>query len=256
MKKYIFGERNGVYIIDLQKTMEAIAVACNFIRGVAAKGGYILFVGTKKQAQQIIKEEALRCGAFYVNERWLGGAITNFQTIRKSVRRLNDIDKMQQDGIFEALKKKEVAHLNKEKAKLLKNLEGIRKMERLPDAIYVIDTNAELTAVLEANRLSIPIVGLLDTNCNPDKVEYVIPGNDDAIRSIKLITNLLVEAIMEGRRMFSDNKPQEEQDAILEAEMAQRLAAESELVEIAESEEDKKKEDEGKGIKKKSKIVK
>lgn len=257
MKKYIFGERNGVYIIDLQKTIECITEARNFLRETAEKGGYILFVGTKKQAQQIIKEEASRCGAFYVTERWLGGTITNFQTIRKSVHRLEEIEKMKQDGTFDALKKKEVAQLTKETAKLLKNLEGIRYMERLPNVIYVIDSNVEATAVREANRLSIPLVGLLDTNCNPANVDYVIPGNDDAIRSIKLITFLLVEAILEGRTKFMEGKSAEAEKAALKAAAAEKeAAAGSELVEIAETEEEKEKEKEEKVIKRKRKIVK
>jgi len=245
MKKYIFGERNGVYIIDLQKTIEGLTAACNFLRGVAAKGGYILFVGTKKQAQQIVKDEAIRCGAFYVNERWLGGTITNFQTIRKSVRRLEDIEKMKEDGTFEALKKKEVSHLTKEMAKLLKNLEGIRNMDRLPDAIYVIDANVEATAVREVARLSIAAAGLLDTNCNPDSIDYVIPGNDDAIRSIKLVTGLLVEAILEGRKKFVDDKAIAAEEAAQAAASAEKdVAADSKLVEMAETTEEEQKEKE------------
>lgn len=243
MERYIFGERNGIYIIDLQKTIAGIATACDFLRNIAASGGYILFVGTKKQAQQIIKEEAIRCGAFYVVERWLGGTITNFQTIRKSIHRLGEIEKMKEDGTFAALKKKEVSHLMKEMTKLLKNLEGIRKMEKLPKAMYIIDANVEDTAVREAKRLSIPVVGLLDTNCNPDNVNYVIPGNDDALRSIKLITHLLTEAILEGRRKFADDKSAEEAAETAAMEAA-NIPAESELVEIVETEEEQQKEKE------------
>lgn len=260
MKRYIFGERNGVYIIDLQKTMEGLMAACAFLRETASKGGHILFVGTKKQAQQIIKEEALRCNAFYVSERWLGGAITNFQTIRKSVKRLEEIENMKEDGTFEALKKKEVAYLTKEMTKLIRNLEGIRNMGRLPSAIYVVDSNIEATAVREANRLSIPVVGLLDTNCDPDKIDYVIPGNDDAIRSIKLITSLLVEAILEGRRKYLEGSPAEAKEAVVPASKAKEETplTESELVEMAESEEEKEKEKEveGKVVKKKKRIIK
>ncbi|MDD5449423.1 MAG: 30S ribosomal protein S2 [Candidatus Omnitrophica bacterium] len=257
MKTYIFGERNGVYIIDLQKTIECLTTACNFLRGIAETGGYILFVGTKKQAQQIIKEEAQRCGAFYVTERWLGGTITNFQTIRKSVHRLEEIEKMREDGTFDALKKKEVSQLTKEMGKLNKNLEGIRRMEHLPKAIYIIDSNAEATAVREAQRLSIPSVGLLDTNCNPEKIDYVIPGNDDAIRSIRLITSLLVNAIAEGRQKFIEQKSAEEkEEAEKEAQEAKEAAIASELVEIAETEEEKEKEKEDKVTKRKKKIVK
>lgn len=249
MERFIFGERNGIYIIDLQKTMEAITEACNFLREVAASGGHVLLVGTKKQAQQIIKDEALRCNMFYVNERWLGGTITNFQTVRKSVNRLDEIEKMKEDGTFDALTKKEVARLTKERAKLLKNLEGIRKMSRLPKAMFVVDSNVEETAVREANRLSIPVVGLLDTNCDPDRIDYVIPGNDDAIRSIKLVTSLLVEAILEGRKKGLDAKPTEagagpgEQAAGIKIDMP---AAESKLVEAVETEEEKEKEKEAK----------
>jgi len=256
MEKYIFGARNGIYIIDLQKTVAGLTEATNFLRETAASGGYILFVGTKKQAQQIIKEEALRCGAFYVSERWLGGAITNFQTIRKSVGRLDEIEKMKEDGTFEALKKKEVSNLTKERVKLLKNLEGIRNMVKIPKAIYVIDSNAEITAVREANRLSIPVVGLLDTNCNPDKVDYVIPGNDDALRSIKLITALLVEAILEGKRKFADKEDAESAKSTIEQKIP---AGESELVERVESEEEKAKEKvvpEKEPIKRKKRIIK
>jgi len=282
MERFIFGERNGIYIIDLQKTIESLKVACDFLREVASRGGYILFVGTKKQAQQIIKDEAIRCRAFYVTERWLGGTITNFQTIRKSINRLEEIEKMKQDGTFGALTKKEIAHLTKEMQKLLKNLAGIRAMERLPQAMYIVDSNVEATAVREANRLGIPVAGLLDTNCDPDKVEYVIPGNDDAIRSIKLITAFVVEAILEGRKKFLESKPIEEQQAIAEAEAkaeaareaAAKAAAEAEaeaavpteiavadskLIEIAETEEEEgvEKEKEGKIIiKRKKKIVK
>ncbi|MBI4335055.1 MAG: 30S ribosomal protein S2, partial [Candidatus Omnitrophica bacterium] len=251
MKRYIFGERNKVYIIDLQKTIEGLTAACNFLRDVASKGGSVLFVGTKKQAQQIIKDEAARCGAFYVNERWLGGAITNFQTIRKSVRRMDEIDKMKQDGTFEALKKKEVAHLTKEMAKLLKNLEGIRKMDKLPTAVYLVDANVEITAVREAHRLSIPVVGLLDTNCDPDKIDYVIPGNDDAIRSIKLITTMVADAILEGKRKHIEGVEAAQREQA-ELEAARQASAdkgdESELVEIAETEEEKEKEEAAKVI--------
>jgi small subunit ribosomal protein S2 len=260
MKQYIFGERNGVYIIDLQKTMEGIAAACRFLTETAAKGGYILFVGTKKQAQQIIKDEAQRAGIFYVNERWLGGTITNFQTIRKSVRRLEDIERMKEDGTFGALKKKEVSHLTKEMGKLLKNLSGIRAMERLPAAVYVIDSNVEVTAVNEAYKLNIPVVGLLDTNCAPDKISYVIPGNDDAIRSIKLITALIVEAILEGKKQWADSHPgsQEAQEMMEKAALDE---AASRLVEMAETEEEKEKEkgkdkEEKPVVKRKKKIIK
>lgn len=259
MERFIFGERNGIYIIDLQKTIEGLVNACNFLREVATQGGYILLVGTKKQAQQIIKEEAARCNSFYVTERWLGGTITNFQTVRKSVHRLDDIDKMEQDGTFEALTKKEISHLTKERLKLLKNLAGVRKMDKLPKAVYIIDSNVESTAVREANRLSIPVVGLLDTNCDPDKVDHVIPGNDDAIRAIKLVTSLVVEAILEGRRKFMESQPEEVQKAEAEALAAAEAARlESKLLEeVSETEEEKEKEKEGKTVvRRKKKIIK
>lgn len=257
MKKYIFGERNGIYIIDLQKTIEGLTKAAAFLRNVASKGGYILFIGTKKQAQQIIRDEAARSNAFFVVERWLGGTITNFQTIRKSVKRLDDIERMKDDGTFQALKKKEVSSLTKERDKLNKNLEGIRKMEKLPNAVFVVDSNVEITAVREAARLSIPVVGLLDTNCNPDTIDYVIPGNDDAIRSIKLVTSLLVDAMLEGRRKFTEAAEAQAKEAEIQAAEA---AAKSELVEEVESAEEEAEEKEGdkdvKTVKRKKKIIK
>lgn len=260
MEKYIFGERNGIYIIDLQKSIEGLTQACNFIREVAASGGYILFVGTKKQAQQIIRDEALRCGAFYVNERWLGGTITNFQTVRKSIHRLEEIETMKKDGTFEALTKKEVSHLTKEMVKLLKNLGGIRNMDKLPKAMYIIDSNAEATAVREANRMSIQVAGLLDTNCNPDTINYVIPGNDDAIRSIKLVTALFTEAILEGKKKFLEAHPEAVVAPVIKEGVAEVAGApvSSEIVEIAETEEEIEKEKESKAlpVKRKKKIIK
>lgn len=226
MSKYIFGEKNNIYIIDLQKTIECLTRACNFLREQAALGGEILFVGTKKQAQQIIKEEATRCNMYYVHERWLGGTLTNFQTIRKSVNRLVEIETMKNDGTFESLTKKEVAKLTKELNKLTNNLEGIRNMERLPKVVYIVDTKTEETAVREANRLKIPIVALLDTNCDPDNIDYPIPGNDDAIRSIRIITSMITEAILEGRRRFVEDMPEEK--------LAATLKPESEAEEISE----------------------
>ncbi|MEI8175413.1 MAG: 30S ribosomal protein S2 [Candidatus Omnitrophota bacterium] len=252
MEKYIFGERNGIYIIDLQKTIVGLKNAVNFLRDIASKGGYILFVGTKKQAQQIIRDEAIRCGVFHVTERWLGGTITNFMTIRKSVKRLEEIERMKQDGTFDALKKKEVSHLTKEMVKLLKNLEGIRSMEKLPKAMFIIDTNVEATAVREANRLGIPVIGLLDTNCDPSRVDAVIPGNDDAIRSIKLITGLLTEAILEGKRKFAEESAAAAEAAAQEKE----VAIGTELVEMAETEEEKEKEKDDKTIKRRKKTTK
>ncbi len=202
MKKYIFGERNGIYIIDLQKTLEYFNRALEFAKSVAAEGKPILFVGTKRQAQEIIKEEATRCGMFYVNHRWLGGMLTNFQTIRKSIDKLKKYEKWREDGVFAQLPKKEVARIEKEMAHIERNLGGIRDMTVLPGAVIVIDTRKEYIAVHEANRLGIPIVGLVDTNCDPDYIDYVIPGNDDAIKAIKLICSRLADAIIEGKAEY------------------------------------------------------
>lgn len=199
MKKYIFGEKNGIYIIDLAKTSDAIARACDFLKNVAATGGYIIFIGTKKQAQEIIKEEASKCGMFYVNQRWLGGMLTNFQTIKKSIKRLLDIERMKEDGTMAKLSKKEAAALTREMVKLNKNLEGIRGMDKLPRAVFVIDSKKEDIAVKEARKLGIPVVGLVDTNSDPDLIDYIIPGNDDAIRSIRLVTNVVSEAVQDGK---------------------------------------------------------
>ena len=198
MKPYIFGEKNGIYVIDLEKTAEAITRACNFLREVAAAGAPILFVGTKPQAQPVIEEAARRCHMFYVNHRWLGGTLTNYQTIRNSVRRYKSLLLMREDGTFEALTKKEVAELEQEISKLEKNLIGIAEMPRLPGAMFVIDAKKEDIAIKEAVRLAIPVVAVVDTDSDPDLVQYPIPGNDDAIRSVKLLTHIVVESVIEG----------------------------------------------------------
>ena len=198
MKPYIFTERNGIYIIDLQKTVKMMEDAYTFVKDVIADGGTILFVGTKKQAQSTIREEAERCGMFYVNVRWLGGMLTNFQTIRKRVRRLQEIERMETDGSFGVLPKKEVLQLMKEKQKLEKFLGGVRDMAKLPDAVFVVDPRKERIAVQEARKLNIPIISIVDTNCDPDEIDYVIPGNDDAIRAIKLICGRISDAVIEG----------------------------------------------------------
>ena len=200
MQEYIFTERNGIYIIDLQKTVKKFDEAYAFVRDVAAQGGNILFVGTKKQAADAIKEEALRCGMFYVNARWPGGMLTNFKTIKKSIARLNQLEQMAEDGTFAALPKKEVAMLNKEKENLEKSYGGIKTMETLPSAVFIVDPRKERNAVLEAKKLGIPVVAIVDTNCDPDDADYVIPGNDDAIRAIKLISSVLADAVIEGRQ--------------------------------------------------------
>jgi len=198
MKKYIFAERNGIHIIDLQKTIQSIKEAYDAIRKIVAGGKTVLFVGTKKQAQQAIQKEAERCGMFWVNNRWLGGMLTNFTTIKKSILRLKKIEKMEIDGTFENLTKKEIAGLVKEKTKLEKNLGGIKDMKELPGALFVIDTRKEAIAVTEAQRLGIPIVAIVDTNCNPEGITYPIPGNDDAIRSISLFTQIIANAVVEA----------------------------------------------------------
>ena len=205
MAQYIFTERNGIYIIDLQKTVRKIDEAYMFVRDVALSGKSILFVGTKKQAQESIESEAKRCGMFYVNNRWLGGMLTNFRTIRTRIARLNEIDAMEQRGDFDVLPKKEVIKLIGEREKLEKNLGGIRNMKELPGALFVVDPRKEHIAVTEARILGIPIVGIVDTNCDPDEIDYVIPGNDDAIRAVKLIAGKLADAVLEGRQGEQDN---------------------------------------------------
>ena len=200
MAEYIYQARNGIHIIDLQKTSKKLDEAYDFVKEASAEGKNILFVGTKKQAQECVKEAAEKSGMFYVNQRWLGGTLTNFQTIRKRINRLTELENMENDGTFEVLPKKEVVLLNKEKAKLEKNLGGIKEMAQLPDVLFVIDPKKEHIAILEARKLNIPIVGLVDTNCDPNDVDYVIPGNDDAIRAVKLTADTIANAVIEGRQ--------------------------------------------------------
>jgi len=199
MKPYIFGARNGIYIIDLQKTVALARSAFRFVSDAVARGGSVLFIGTKKQAQDVIREEAARCGMFFVTNRWLGGTLTNFKTIKTGIDRLKTIEKMKADGTYDRLPKKEVASLEREREKLERNLGGIKDLSRVPSAIFVVDTKKEYIAVHEANRLGIPVVAVVDTNCDPEGIDYVIPGNDDAIRSIKLFTGKVAEACIEGR---------------------------------------------------------
>jgi small subunit ribosomal protein S2 len=199
MKAYIFGERNGIYIIDLAKTAKLFRDAEQFTMNLAAEGRTILFVGTKRQAQDAVAEEAQRCSMFFVNQRWLGGLLTNFTTIQRSLSRLRDIEAMETDGRYDTLSKKEIAQFEKEKRKLQKNLEGIRNMSRLPDALFVVDTRKEKIAVDEARKLKIPVIGVVDTNCDPDEVDYVIPGNDDALRAIRLFASKIADAVISGR---------------------------------------------------------
>ena len=200
MQEYIFTERNGIYIIDLQKTVKKFEEAYMFVRELAANGGTVLFVGTKKQAAEAIKEEATRCGQYYVNVRWPGGMMTNFKTIKRSIGRLNSLNKMQEDGTFDLLPKKEVAAKQKEIFDLEKSYGGIKTMENLPDAIFIVDPRKERNAVLEAKKLGIPVIAIVDTNCDPDDADYIIPGNDDAIRAIKLISSALADAVIEGKQ--------------------------------------------------------
>ena len=200
MAKYIFTERNGIYIIDLQKTVRKVDEAYNFLRDVAAEGKSVLFVGTKKQAQEAVKDEALKAGMFYVNERWLGGMMTNFQTIQTRVKRLKELEQMEADGTFELLPKKEVLAHRHQMEKLEKFLGGIKEMNKLPGALFIVDPRKERIAVAEAKKLNIPIVAIVDTNCDPDEIDYVIPGNDDAIRAVKLLTGRMADAVIEGRQ--------------------------------------------------------
>ena len=200
MKPYIYTERNGIYIIDLQKSVVMVDEAYKAVADLAANGGTILFVGTKKQAQDAVQAEAERCGMFYVNERWLGGMLTNFKTIQSRVRRLKDIETMEMDGTFDVLPKKEVIALRKEMEKLNKNLGGIKEMKKLPDAIFVVDPKKERICVQEAHTLGIPLIGIADTNCDPEELDYVIPGNDDAIRAVKLIVSKMADAVIEAKQ--------------------------------------------------------
>ena len=217
MARYIFTERNGIYIIDLQKTVKKLEEAYMFVRDVAANGDNVLFVGTKKQAGESIKEEAERAGAHYVNARWLGGMMTNFKTIRRRIQRLEQLRKMQEDGTFDRLPKKEVGKLELEIEKLEKYLGGIKTMDKLPGALFIVDPRKERIAVAEAKKLGIPIVAIVDTNCDPDEIDYVIPGNDDAIRAVKLIASTVADAIIEGRQ-GQQEAPEAEEAAEKDAE--------------------------------------
>jgi small subunit ribosomal protein S2 len=210
MKEYIYGERNGIYIIDLQKTLKLFKEAAKFVADLAAEGRTLLFVGTKRQAQEAIAEEAARCGMYYVNHRWLGGLLTNNATIQKSIQRLKELEEMSRDGRYELLTKKEVQRLERERKHLDQNLAGIKEMPGLPDAIFVVDSTKEEIAVLEALKLGIPVVGIVDTNCDPDLVDYVIPGNDDALRAIRLFTSRIADAVLEGKDAALQKQLEEE----------------------------------------------
>ena len=226
MKEYIFGERNGIYIIDLQKTLKMFKEASKFVQDQAAEGKIILFVGTKRQAQDAIAEEAQRCGGFYVNQRWLGGLLTNWVTVQKSVKRLKELDDMATDGRYELLPKKEVIKLERERKHLQANLAGIKNMSRLPDAIFVIDSNKEQIAVREARKLGIPVVAVVDTNCDPGEVDYVIPGNDDALRAIRLFASKISDSVAEGAQMMA-KQAEDLAGAAGEAQQAEIAAVEA-----------------------------
>jgi len=227
MKKYIFGERNGIYIIDLQKTVKGLEDAYNFIKDVASTGAPVLFVGTKKQSQDAIQEEATRAGAFYVNQRWLGGMLSNFSTIKKSIEKLKKFEAMKEDGTLDLLTKKEVAAIEKEKSKLEKNLSGIKDMTSLPLALFIVDPKKEKIAIAEARKLSVPVVAIVDTNCDPDEVDYVIPGNDDAIRAIRLITSKIADAVIEGKEILSKTLTEEAESLQVEDKIQQEKAEEA-----------------------------
>jgi small subunit ribosomal protein S2 len=232
MKEFIFGERNGIYIIDLQKTLKMFKEASKFVQDLAAEGRIVLFVGTKRQAQDAIAEEAQRCSMFYVNQRWLGGLLTNWVTVQKSVKRLKELDEMATDGRYDLLPKKEVIKLERERKHLQANLAGIKNMTRLPDAIFVVDSNKEQIAVREARKLGIPVVAVVDTNCDPSEVDYVIPGNDDALRAIRLFTSKISESIAEGvhardDKRMADIQAAAEPEPVAAAPIAEELVAEA-----------------------------
>jgi small subunit ribosomal protein S2 len=219
MKEYIFGERNGIYIIDLQKTLKLFKDAMRFVGEMAAQGKNVMFVGTKRQAQEAIAEEAKRCGMYYVNNRWLGGLLTNFATVKGSIRRLRELEEMSTEGTWGSRSKKEISRLERERKHLSQNLAGIKDMPGLPDLIFVVDSSKESIAVKEARRLNIPVVGVVDTNCDPDEVDYVIPGNDDALRAIKLFTSKIADAVIEGRALATEQDFQTAaQDLVTEEE--------------------------------------
>ena len=227
MKEYIFGERNGIYIIDLQKTLKMFKESSKFVADLTAEGKTILFVGTKRQAQDAIAEEATRAGSFYINQRWLGGLLTNWVTVQKSVKRLKELDDMATDGRYELLPKKEVIKLERERKHLQANLAGIKNLSRLPDAIFVIDSNKEQIAVREARKLGIPVVAVVDTNCDPTEVDYVIPGNDDALRAIRLFASKIADSVIEGSQLLNDKQAADLAAGTAEAQQAEAAAAEA-----------------------------
>ena len=245
MAEYIFQARNGIHIIDLQKTSKKLDEAYSFIKEQAEEGKTVLFVGTKKQAQECMKEAAIKCGMYYVDQRWLGGMLTNFDTIKTRIQRLKKLEEMEQDGTFDVLPKKEVILLKKEMEKLEKNLGGIKEMEELPGVIFLVDPKKERIAILEAKKLGIPVVGLVDTNCNPEEVDYAIPGNDDAIRAVKLIADVMANAVIEGRQGESF-EPEMEEEQVAETEEATSIeeVVEAESEKLEEKSEEEKSEEE------------
>jgi small subunit ribosomal protein S2 len=255
MKEYIFGERNGIYIIDLQKTLKMFKEASKFIQEVTSAGKLVLFVGTKRQAQDAIAEEATRCGMFYINQRWLGGLLTNWVTVQKSVKRLKELDEMATDGRYELLPKKEVVKLERERKHLQANLAGIKNLNRLPDALFVIDSNKEQIAVKEARKLGIPVVAVVDTNCDPSEVDFVIPGNDDALRAIRLFASKIADSCVEGGQAANDKQIVEMAGVAAAAEAAEAAAVEP-AVETAGLAEDVNMEEVlGKGVRKQPESV-
>jgi len=230
MKKYIFGERNNIYIIDLQKTLKLFNVAYNFVRDISTEGGTVLFVGTKKQAQQAIEDESKRCNMFFVTHRWLGGMLTNFSTIKKSIEKLNKYNEMKEKNDYADLTKKEILQLDKERQKLEKNLTGIREMQKSPAAVFVVDPRKEKIAVKEAKKLNIPIIAIVDTNCDPDDIDFVIPGNDDAIRSIRLFSSKIADAVIEGQNIYRSKHD------IQEKEESAPIVTDSDFTQLAEKE--------------------
>jgi small subunit ribosomal protein S2 len=254
MSKYIYSSRNNIHVIDLHKTIPLIEKAFEYVKNTVSQNGTVLFVGTKKQAQDAVEEEAKRCGMFYAKDRWLGGTLTNFKTLKKNIARMNEIEKMEKEGTFEKLPKKEVANLQREHRKLIRGLGGIREMTSPPSILYIIDSKKEQTAILEAKKLGIPIIAVVDTNCDPDEIEFPIPANDDAIRSIKLLTSLMAEAVLAGREMtkpIEERAPEiavpieigeetmEEAVALSEEERLAELAAQAGKVKAAEEEKER-----------------
>ncbi|RJQ49216.1 MAG: 30S ribosomal protein S2 [Nitrospiraceae bacterium] len=230
MKKYIFGQRNGIYIIDLQKTVKMFDDAYNFVRDLSSRGETVMFVGTKKQAQDVIIEEAKRSQSFFVNQRWLGGMLTNFTTVKQGIEKLKRIEKMKEDGTYELLTKKEVSRYEGERQRLEKNLSGVKEMSSLPGAVFIVDPKKESIGVAEARKLSIPVVALVDTNCDPDDADYVIPGNDDAIRSIKLVASRIAEAILEGKSILNKAAQESTEKAAIEEKVSEEEKHEKEEV--------------------------